>query len=79
MSAVLHTFQDWSGTLWGEIEVESMLDRCKQLSASMKQLPKAVRSGQTVGCVEQLGLAARHDRSSPLLCTCPCPCTGPQL
>lgn len=39
---MLHTFQAWSGTLWGAINVEGLMEECKQLTKDMKQLPKAV-------------------------------------
>ena len=44
-AAVLHTFQAWSGTLWGAIHVEGLMEECKQLGKEMKGLNKAVRGG----------------------------------
>lgn len=39
---MLHTFQAWSGTLWGSINVEALMEECKQLTKDIKHLPKAV-------------------------------------
>ena len=47
VAAVLHTFHAWSGTLWGAINVEGLMEECKQMTKDMKQLPKPVsRPGQ---------------------------------
>lgn len=47
-AAVLHTFQAWSSMLWGSINVEALMEECKQLTKDMKHLPKAVSvTGQT--------------------------------
>ncbi|KAL4450636.1 hypothetical protein ABPG77_000992 [Micractinium sp. CCAP 211/92] len=43
-AVVLHTFQAWSGMLWGSINVEALMEECKQLTKDIKHLPKAVRS-----------------------------------
>lgn len=41
-AAVLHTFKAWSGMLWDDINVEALMEECKQLTKDIKHLPKTV-------------------------------------
>jgi len=65
-AVVLHTFQAWSGMLWGHINVESLMEECKQLTKDLKHLPKAVRSMGNMEAWHQAlacGVAARQRQS----------------
>lgn len=49
-AAVLHTFQAWSGTLWGAINVEGLMEECKSITKARGLSAGWADSGAGGGC-----------------------------